>query len=176
MSETNHFIAANIYFLRQGKDFISTLSREAYTASAPPLYKSGIGPHFRHCLDHYQSFLNGMSDREIDYDARVRMTDVETDPVAATALIDSLIADLEQVSSDALEWTLQSKTDCGKNTASPWSFSSVRRELQFLVSHTVHHYALIALIARHQGNDPGADFGVAPSTLKYQESQARCAP
>jgi hypothetical protein len=46
------------------------------------------------------------------------------------------------------------------------------RELQFLLSHTVHHYALMALILRLQGFNPAAEFGVAPSTLQHWERAA----
>jgi hypothetical protein len=53
-----------------------------------------------------------------------------------------------------------------------WSGTSVGRELQFLVSHTVHHYAVIAAMLRPQGVEPGADFGVAPSTLVYEQGSA----
>jgi hypothetical protein len=42
--------------------------------------------------------------------------------------------------------------------------------LQFLLSHTVHHFALMALILRAQGADPGDDFGVAPSTLEHRRA------
>ena len=50
--------------------------------------------------------------------------------------------------------------------------STVRRELIFLVSHTVHHYALIAVMLRHQAVGLPADFGVAPSTLRHQRRLA----
>ena len=50
-----------------------------------------------------------------------------------------------------------------------WSQTSVRRELQFLLSHTIHHYALIVAIAvRHGIVDFPEGFGVAPSTLNYK--------
>jgi hypothetical protein len=65
--------------------------------------------------------------------------------------------------------------NCGAGPAGPWSRSTAARELQFLVSHTVHHYALIAFILRANGIDPGADFGVAPSTLAHRKSQQSCA-
>jgi hypothetical protein len=53
--------------------------------------------------------------------------------------------------------------------------STVARELQFLLSHTVHHYALIALILRLQGFEPGEEFGVAPSTLAHWRREVVCA-
>jgi hypothetical protein len=43
----------------------------------------------------------------------------------------------------------------------------VGRELQYLLSHTIHHYAIIGSILRAQGVEPGPDFGVAPSTLRH---------
>jgi hypothetical protein len=58
---------------------------------------------------------------------------------------------------------------------SSWSCSSVRRELQSLVSHTVHHYALIALMLQLNGVEPTEEFGVAPSTLKQWRATAASA-
>jgi len=42
----------------------------------------------------------------------------------------------------------------------------------FLLSHTVHHYALISVALKLQGIDPGEEFGIAPSTLRYLKSAA----
>jgi hypothetical protein len=44
----------------------------------------------------------------------------------------------------------------------------VARELQFLQSHTVHHYAVIHLMLLQQGIRPDPEFGVAPSTLRHE--------
>jgi len=55
-----------------------------------------------------------------------------------------------------------------------WVFSNLARELQFLASHTVHHYALIALTLTALGVPVDADFGMAPSTLRHAERQ-QCA-
>ena len=45
--------------------------------------------------------------------------------------------------------------------------SSISRELQVLSSHTVHHFALIAMTLRMHGVELDSDFGMAPSTLRY---------
>ena len=45
--------------------------------------------------------------------------------------------------------------------------SSLARELQFLTSHTIHHFAVIALILRAMDVEVDREFGVAPSTLRY---------
>jgi hypothetical protein len=53
-----------------------------------------------------------------------------------------------------------------------WSESTVGRELQFLVSHTVHHFALIRLLLGGEGPVLGPDFGVAPSTVAHTRTRA----
>jgi hypothetical protein len=72
---------------------------------------------------------------------------------------------------------IQATLQCGEpaGLATTWSATSVTRELQFLASHTVHHYAVIAAMLRPQGVEPGNDFGVAPSTLEYERGHAACA-
>jgi hypothetical protein len=49
--------------------------------------------------------------------------------------------------------------------------SSIGRELQALSSHTIHHFALIAITLRLHGFDVDQDFGMSPSTLRYQASK-----
>ena len=49
--------------------------------------------------------------------------------------------------------------------------SSIGREMQALASHTVHHFALIAMTLQALGFHLDRDFGMAPSTLRYQASR-----
>jgi len=53
--------------------------------------------------------------------------------------------------------------------------SSVSRELQVLSSHTIHHFALIAMTLRLHGVEMDPDFGMAPSTLRYLAHAAEAA-
>jgi hypothetical protein len=41
-----------------------------------------------------------------------------------------------------------------------------------VLSHTVHHFAIISLISRFYGVFPPDGFGVAPATLRYLAAQA----
>ena len=43
------------------------------------------------------------------------------------------------------------------------------RELEFAISHTIHHHALIKERLRHLGIEFDEKFGVAPSTLEYRK-------
>jgi len=61
----------------------------------------------------------------------------------------------------------------GASSGPSWSLSTVHRELQFLGSHTTHHFALIAVLLRTLGHEPPAEFGVAPSTLRQWRESGR---
>ena len=88
-----------------------------------------------------------------------------------------LLGGLTPVSAFALDAPVEIRLESGLgDEAEQWSRSTVRRELQFLLSHTIHHFALIGLLLHQQGIDPGPDFGVAPSTLRHWREQAPCAP
>lgn len=52
-----------------------------------------------------------------------------------------------------------------------WSFTSVGRELRFLLSHTVHHCALIAILLSLRGGEVPNGFGIAPSTERHRAQQ-----
>jgi hypothetical protein len=136
-----------------------------------------VGAHFRHILDHYRAFLTGLPEGRVDYDARERRGPLETDRTLALATVLGLITDVGDIPRDLaahpLSVNLRSVAD--RDGAPDWSQSSVNRELQFLVSHTVHHYALIKQLLSRTGFEAGEDFGVAPSTLAAQRHAAECA-
>ena len=166
------FADDNIRLLDQGLDLVQHLSDEAYVRSAHPEYTSGVGGHLRHCLDHYTNFLAGVAGGRVDYDARQRDARIENERTYAVAVIQRIAEGLRGLRATRADVPVTVKMDCGDNsdTQNWWSQSSVQRELQFLLSHTVHHYALIALILRAQGISVAPGFGVAPSTLRHQQS------
>lgn len=164
------FAGDNIHFLRQALDLVGRLGDGIYAKTGHALFNSGVGGHLRHCLDHYANFLKGLPTGRVDYDARDRDAVVERDRGRAMAMLRELIEGLEALRGQDGDRSLLVKMDCGDGSdpSSWWTGSTVRRELQFLLSHTVHHYALIALILRIQGVETGPAFGVAPSTLRHQ--------
>jgi hypothetical protein len=85
------------------------------------------------------------------------------------------IAGLRSMSRTDQTIKLLVSTETADQSLQSWCSSSVVRELEFLQSHTVHHYSLIAILLRLQGIEPEEDFGVAPSTLEYWREQAACA-
>ena len=162
-------IEDNLAVLRQGRALLDALDDGGYTRNAPSLSLSGVGPHLRHVLDFYARFLGALETAgagehaRIDYDLRDRDERIERDPVHAGAVLDATAARLAGLTRGVAAGAFVEV----KSDGSPWIPSTVDRELQSLVSHTVHHYALIAVAVRAYGGDPGTEFGVAPSTLRH---------
>ena len=160
-------------YLRQGIRLLESLEPEMFGACPPGLESGGIGPQFRHIIDYYQCFLRDVATGRVDYDLRERDTQIETDLVACRERLAELVRGLEALDLAALPASLSVRADANPTLPEDEQFatSSPRRELMFLTSHTIHHYALIAVTLQSHGVSPGSDFGVAPSTLRYWKSQ-----
>ena len=162
-------IRDNCDFRKQGINLLERHSASSYVVNDQRTFGSSIGSHMRHVLDHYSSFLAVIDSGVVNYDARVRETLVETDRVSGIEKAKSI---LEGLMNSVIDPSQTVKVIVSANTTEDevHSVSSVGRELQFLASHTVHHYALIAIASRMQGISPPDTFGIAPSTLKYMQT------
>ncbi len=163
----------NIALLEQGMELIARLDSGLYAGAGEPAGR-GVGAQVRHALDHHISFLAGAETRVIDYDRRERDTRLETSVEAAlerfVELIERLAA-LDRAGLDEPAVLVVGADEDGRGEESP---TSLRRELHFLLSHTVHHYALIALLLARRGIEVDPEFGVAPSTLRHWARRERC--
>jgi len=165
-------IPANCAVLAQGIDALDRHGEALFRAPA------SIGAQFRHIVDHYRCFLRGLPSGRIDYDARDRDPLLENDPAqtrAALAEVSRELSELEPVQRDH-RILVHVATTADEDSAADWASSTVKRELVFLQSHTVHHFALIALLARTALIELAEDFGVAPSTLAHRKRALACAP
>jgi len=168
----------NAEFLGQALALLDALPVDAYAQRPPQFERGGVGVHLRHVLDHFDAFLDGLAPGCIDYDARARDEATEVDIDVARARLRATIARLELLGpaeESAAVWAareMQVRMDLGGRSAAREHscISSLGRELQYLVAHTVHHFALIAVALRSCGHQLPADFGVAPSTLRHEES------
>lgn len=168
-------LRANLALLEQADALIDHVSDAVYGAADGPA--KPVGPHFRHVLEHYSRFLAGLADGRIDYDAREREEAIETDRSAARRRVRELVSGLLDLDETRIDIPATARLECGiGEEGEQWSGTTLRRELHFLLSHTIHHYALIGLLLERHGVDPGDEFGVAPSTLKYWQSRTACAP
>jgi hypothetical protein len=169
-------VEQNIEFLIQGRDLLQGLDEDLYRQGVPGVAVSGVGGHFRHCLDFYRCLLAGLDSGRVDYDSRIRGSRLEHDPVEALQAIEQYIQALEALldGDTPADLALEISLDSPLEDEPLWSSSTLLRELQALLSHTVHHFALISILLRLKGRDPGPQFGIAPSTLKHEKKSLEC--
>lgn len=156
--------------LLQGKDLLEDLSLEEFRSPHSLGKGASVGAHYRHCLDHFRQLFAGLETGTIDYDARTRESLLETDLAAALAVTESLRISAQELRKRSEEDPIE--VCCGvtygdKEAGS--ASSTVGREMMFCISHTIHHYALIALLLRSVQREVPEGFGVAPSTLRHRQ-------
>lgn len=161
-------VEENIGLIGQGVDLVASLDPEVYRRNTHAHFTSGVGRHFRHVLDFYERMLMGR-DSVIDYESRRRDERIEVDPDFAIRAGRTICGALREIDAPS---PVRVRTECrDADGVAVEADSTVERELAMLASHTVHHYAIIALILRIQAVSVPENFGVAPSTLRYLASR-----
>ena len=144
---------------------------ESHNAAANiDIYAGPISAHLRHVIEHYDALLSPADDGVVDYDTRVRDRDVERSSGIARERLLGLKKRLA-ANSRALDSTLVVPSQTG--LAGEFSFtaaSTFGRELVFVASHALHHYALIRHYCQAAGILLDADFGKAPSTVAHERA------
>ena len=149
--------------LERGVAIIQGLDVETFRSME--IGNGSIGAHFRHNLDFVNSFLNGIAERRIDYNDRTRDTMVETRPSYAVEQMQFAMRRLERLKPETLDRIVMVRSEINEGV---WHASSIAREIEFLHSHTVHHYAVIAPLMPSLERDGLSTFGVAPSTIRFR--------
>ncbi len=171
MSLKRHPADDSIGYLRQGAELIRDLDDDLFTRSTGGRFRGGVGSQFRHCIDFYECLLRGLEkDNLVDYAARSRDVKLETERAAAADRLEQIADRLATIDAAALNRPLKVRSEQPVDGIPEWCGSTLHRELQFLVSHTVHHYALIVSLLARLGYELGAEhdnFGIAPSTLAH---------
>lgn len=167
-------IATNVAWLRQALALVRGIDDVSYRTSPEGLAPHRAGAHLRHILEFYECFLNGLESLNVDYDARQRDERIETSRQVAMDRITAIIERLETEPLVRRDSVLFVRMEDAKANLleDPYLCSTVGRELQALSSHTIHHFALIAITLRAHGVSVDPDFGMAPSTLRFRSSQA----
>lgn len=161
--------------LQQMRSMIERMDDDAYTRPAPGRTSGGVGGHVRHCLDHVGALVNATRTGIVEYDRRRRGTDVESCRAAAIQQIGELVARLVILDSSLLDEPLLVETQIDPAGAMILTRSTVCREVAFVISHTIHHNAIVAQLLA--GRDVALDerFGVAPATPTPLAADALCA-
>lgn len=138
-------------------------------AQDPGAY-AAVGPHLRHCLDHFSLLLDGWATGRIDYDDRPRDARLELEPSAArTALLD-IVVRLTALTGADLAHEVQISQAAAPGRPPIAAASRLERELMFLSSHTIHHIAIMILSARAAGVAIPRELGIAFSTDVHRAS------
>lgn len=160
-------------FNQQVLDQALAVVAEHTVLGAPP-FAEPVGAHLRHVVEHYEALVHGLPLGVIDYDGRPRDRRLEASPELAQDRLLGLRRVLGQWTPDMLERPVQVLGQGG--ITGDFDFcviSSVGRELTFLASHAVHHFALLAEHLRRHGVPVPAHFGRAPGTVANEIARHR---
>lgn len=148
--------------LMEQQELLLKLSDKQYQHQSELLSGASIGQHLRHVVEFYDCLLNGLSQEKINYEKRARSLELENNRKTAINKISSIIDHL---------LTLELNSRLYLEIEDTIIATSVERELYYNLEHSIHHQALIKVGLKEQniGNMVSADFGVAPSTLKYRK-------
>ncbi len=158
--------------LGQLAELLAGLGAAQYTAALAGAMSSSIGKHVRHNLDHVDALLAGLDRGRVDYDQRRRGTEIETCPQAAVAAIRRQERQLLALDAAIEGKPLRLSVLLCSSGPPVEVTTTVGRELAFVLSHTIHHHALIAILADALGISLPRYFGYAPATIVHREAQA----
>jgi uncharacterized damage-inducible protein DinB len=146
---------------------VSGLTDAQYVQKPVGVMPSSVGAHVRHWLDHVAALVASVDTGALDYDRRERGTPVEAERPAALAAIARLASDLRHVTPAQLDRPVEVEILLTAD-GSPQTFgSTVGRELAYVVSHSVHHNAIIGAMVQTLGGRVPPRFGYAPSTIAH---------
>lgn len=159
--------------LAQLEIVLADLTDEQYRAAPVGVFSSSIGGHLRHCLDHAGALLGAIDSGFLDYDQRERGTPVENERGAALERLRHLQRAVQRVAERPLSQALEARLVVSADGQAVHVKTTLGREAVFVLSHTIHHNALIAGLLKSLGRPTPERFGHAPATLAYQSQCVR---
>lgn len=160
------------HILSQLDDLIRQIRQEDFSKPSDVLNGSTIGQHLRHTLEFFICFEKGYMHGTVNYDQRLHDRLIETDKFIAMDVlsgINQFVSSLELNKSLKLEVSYDPVKD---------SFLSVDtnalRELVYNIEHAVHHMAIMKIGIREIAPyiTLSQNFGIAASTVRYQETRS----
>jgi len=143
---------------------LTEVAPEVYCARIAAEVSGSIGEHVRHSLDHVAALLAADSSTTLSYDRRHRGTSVETNPSEALRQILYLKSALNGWPARSLDEPIHVTSIISASGDALTGWSTLARELAFVVSHTIHHQAIIGVLLAIHGHRVPERFGHSPST------------
>lgn len=165
-------LKGNLEGIEQALALLNCLTEKQYTHIEKPYVESSIGAHLRHINDLYFALMvREQRQGLVDYDHRRRGANVET-------CLSTGIEELNQIKTWLLNLTesellstvkIQSETSIYQQVVCQMD-SSLQRELLFVASHAIHHFAVMRVTAIACGIETEHIFSYAPATASYLRS------
>ena len=171
-SDHDPIVGPLVALLDQLEWVLRRLDDAQYGAQRAVGISGSVGGHVRHCLDHVSALIAGATAGMVDYDHRRRGTAVESCRATALIEIQRLTRDLRVLTSGLCDCPLELVAALDHDGARLSAPTSVGREVAFVVSHTIHHLAVIALLLRDLAVEVPPRFGYAPTTPAFAEATA----
>lgn len=148
---------------------LERIGQECYNAPSDECFGcTPIGKHVRHVLDHVRVLASvsefTSEDAVLNYDARVRGTEIETSLQAACSELESLRQGTLAIARLPLDAPVDIRTLPDREGSPLLTRSSLGREIAFVLSHTIHHNAMIRAMAMSRKTPLPDTLGYAPST------------
>ena len=169
----NTLVEGDLESIDQVIGFTRGLSEQNYQYLARPYIGSSIGQHLRHALDMYKALRKALETSVVDYNLRRRGDPVEVDRNLALAELGETQGWLLNITPIIQGQAVIVKTETTLSHRKIESYqSSFGRELGFVTSHLIHHFAIMVSIARIAGEQVDPEMGLAPATVNYVRSLA----
>lgn len=156
--------------LGQLADLVERIEERDFVTPSESLGRSTIGQHLRHTLEFFMCLEAGVQSGTVNYDTRAHDRIIEADKFLALAAIYRIRAFVRQ------QPPRQSlKLEVGYKRHSEEAVrldTNYLRELTYNIEHAVHHMAIMKIGVREVAPyvTLPSDFGIAVSTIRYQET------
>ena len=158
--------------LEQLTGLVEQITPEDFSKPVVTLGHSTIGQHLRHTLEFFICLEKGAENGIVNYDKRQHDKLIESDKFIALATL-SKIRNFVMAQQNNRPLQLEVGYDL-KNEDYTVVQTNFARELVYNAEHVVHHMAIIKIGVREVAPyvTLPSDFGIAASTIRYQEKTA----
>ncbi|MBI1191734.1 MAG: hypothetical protein GC205_00980 [Bacteroidetes bacterium] len=149
--------------------YLSHLDDARYAQPLEVLSQSSAGQHTRHVIEFFQCLIEQRLTGTVNYDKRVRNTLIEQHTGVALSAMQDIMDSIRSVDpQEGLKLEVAYDAACQECFCVETTFE---RELVYNIEHAIHHLAMIKIGLRIAAPELSlrAGFGVAPSTVRYQQ-------
>ena len=135
-----------------------------------------VGAHVRHCVDHVIALLDRTAAGEMTYDDRQRDTELERNRRLAVATLRVLASRVREMAPRTGDVPITLWTMLDRRGTRARIRTTLGRELVFVLQHTIHHEAVVAVLLAGRGRVLPGHFGLAPSTPRNRHEARSVEP